>query len=62
MSRLLRPAAECPKCGNAPRLRIPEAERMRYQSDPPEQMIATVQCHRCHTVYPIFAEAYQGAA
>lgn len=62
MTRLLRPAAACPKCGQAPRLRIPEAERERYRRESPEQTVCTIQCHRCHTIYPIKASAYHRAA
>jgi hypothetical protein len=62
MTRLLRPAAECPKCGAQPRLRIPEEERARYEAVPAACVVATLQCHRCHGVYPITAEAYQRAA
>ena len=60
--RLLRPDAQCPRCGNAPRLRIPEEERERYRDDPPERTVLTVQCHRCHAVYEIQAGAIQRAA
>jgi hypothetical protein len=62
MSPLLRPAVRCPNCSATPRWRIPDTERDRYADVAPNRVVATYQCHRCHVVYDVTAEAYQRAA
>lgn len=64
MSPLLRPAVQCPnaKCRATPRWRIPDRERERYAQENPFRVVATYQCHRCHTIYDVTAAAFQRAA
>lgn len=62
--RLLRPDVQCTnlKCRAYPNWRIYASERERYASTPPEELIGTIQCHRCGTVYEVRAEAIHRAA
>jgi uncharacterized protein YbaR (Trm112 family) len=62
VTRFLRPAVRCPKCSATPRWRVSEGERDRYEDAAPELIVASIQCHRCHEVYPIHAAAIQRAA
>lgn len=60
--RWLRPLVRCPNCKAWPPLRIPESERARYAEVHPLDVVGSIQCGRCRSVYALTAEAYQKSA
>jgi hypothetical protein len=57
----LRLAALCPGCERRPSVRAtPRMVALASQCEP-DELLGSHECHRCRTVYPLAAVAYQHA-